>query len=150
MALDDGFCKVSDFGLGCIPFMAGVRLWVCQEDRRPYVDALWNARVSRARAHPVQGTRQGCGLVSLITPLIASLIAPLIATLIIDFSVVAPCDRLSDRFSDLRPLLSLTASLLWQVGARYPDLRDVKRLPSLWRREPYGDVRPALIASDCI
>ena len=36
---------------------------------------------------------------SLITPLIASLIAPLIATLIIDFSVIAPCDRLSDRFS---------------------------------------------------
>lgn len=106
MILDDGFCKVSDFGLGCIPFMAGVRLWVCQEDRRPYVDALWNARVSRARAHPVQGTRQGCGLVSLITPLIASLIAPLIATLIIDFSVVAPsliasliASLISDRFS---------------------------------------------------
>ena len=122
MTLDDGFCKVSDFGLCCIPFMAGVRLWVCQEDRRPYVDALWNARVSRARAHPVQGTRQGCGLVSLITPLIAS------------FIVRAPLDCLLHRLSDLWPLLSLTASLSWQVGARYLDLRDVKRLPSLWRR----------------
>ena len=100
--------------------MAGVRLWVRQEDRRSHVDALWNARVSRSRAHPIQGTRQGCGLVSLITPLIASFIAP--------------GDRLSDRLADLWPLLSLTASLLWQVGARYLDLRDVKRLPSLWWR----------------
>ena len=102
--------------------MAGVRLWVRQEDSRPHVDALWNARVSRARAHPIQGTRQGCGLVSLIAPLIAS------------FIVRAPLDCLLHRLADLWPLLSLTASLLWQVGARYLDLRDVKRFPSLWRR----------------